>query len=161
MVIRSPVTTLFFIAGLINSFATAAFRVGHAMVPSQFNRLNPNFSLKKAEKVQNTFFQSHILYEPNAVDEVVRGLASQQGKVIENSVTTDLSQQLFKGDSPFGLDLVALNVQRGRDHGLPGYMKFRKLCGLPTVTNFNELKDLNIFPEDMANRLASVYSYVR
>ena len=72
------------------------------------------------------------------------------------SVTPDLSQQLFNFKG-FGLDLVSLNTQRGRDHGLTGYMRWRTLCGLPTATNFNQLKDMKIFPDETATRMASVY----
>ena len=35
-----------------------------------------------------------------------------------------------------GFDLVALNIQRGRDHGIPGYNAFRRALGLKPVTSF-------------------------
>ena len=37
------------------------------------------------------------------------------------------------------MDLVALNVQRGRDHGLPPYLEWRKICGLPKITSWKQL----------------------
>jgi len=37
------------------------------------------------------------------------------------------------------MDLVSLNIQRGRDHGLPGYNEFRRVCGLKRINSFNEL----------------------
>lgn len=50
---------------------------------------------------------------------------------------------LFKEPgSGFGLDLVSLNLQRGRDHGLPGYNEFRETCGLRKLGDFNELFDI-------------------
>jgi peroxidase len=37
------------------------------------------------------------------------------------------------------MDLISLNVQRGRDHGLPGYNDFREVCGMPRIQTFEEL----------------------
>ena len=37
-----------------------------------------------------------------------------------------------------GFDLVALNIQRGRDHGIPSYNEFRELLGLGKVSSFSD-----------------------
>ncbi len=42
-------------------------------------------------------------------------------------------------DTGFGMDLISLNLQRGREHGLPGYNEYRKVCGLKPINSFKEL----------------------
>ena len=56
------------------------------------------------------------------------------------------------------MDLVALNIQRGRDHGLSGYNEFRELCGLQRVKTFDLLTDL--IPLKLVERLKLLYSHV-
>ena len=62
----------------------------------------------------------------------------QKSEDYDSNFVPAVSNQLFD-EGPFGLDLIALNIQRGRDHGLPGYIQYRKSCGGKTITNFDQL----------------------
>ena len=45
-------------------------------------------------------------------------------------MNSELTENLFEAAHAVALDLAALNVQRGRDHGLPPYLEWRQWCGL-------------------------------
>ena len=45
-----------------------------------------------------------------------------------------------------GLDLMAINIQRGRDHGIPGYVEYRRICQVGKANSFNDLTS-NISPQ--------------
>lgn len=49
-------------------------------------------------------------------------------------LTRTITEEMFGST-----DLGTINIQRGRDHGLPSYMKFRQLCGLPIAQTFNQV----------------------
>ena len=42
-----------------------------------------------------------------------------------------------------GTDLIARNIQRGRDHGIPPYIEFRKLWENKIVSDFEDLDDIS------------------
>lgn len=55
----------------------------------------------------------------------------------------------------YGLDLVSLNIQRGRDHGLASYPNWRELCGLSRPKTFDNMTSYT--DVDSLNSLKAVY----
>lgn len=53
------------------------------------------------------------------------------------------------------MDLVSFNMQRGREFGIPGYMEFRKFCGLPTSGSWEEM--FGSMPNETINRYQSIF----
>lgn len=60
-------------------------------------------------------------------------------------VIDDVRNFLFGEPGDDGLDLVSLNIQRGRDHGLGSLTEMRSTLGLSPVTTFAELTDDSMF----------------
>ena len=56
------------------------------------------------------------------MDSILRGLADFSTQTFDPFFTKQLSKSLFTENPPFGagMDLLSLNIQRGRDHGIPG-----------------------------------------
>ena len=47
----------------------------------------------------------------------------------------------FRYEKPFGFDIVSLNIQRGREHGIPDYNSMRVKCGLRKANSFEDLSE--------------------
>ena len=73
-------------------------------------------------------------------------------RIIENAARNDL----FLDDEGNSFDLASLNIQRGRDHGLPSYTAFRKFCELDAkeVQDFRDLQDIE---RNSIRKLSRVY----
>jgi len=109
--------------------------------------------------LSSTFFNPELMYVPGELDKFLVGLATQPRQKFDNVVSQQLTNHLFQGkNNQFGMDLVALNIQRGRDHGLPGYNAFREVCGFGRVKQFDLLTDL--IPVKIVERLKLLYSHV-
>lgn len=49
----------------------------------------------------------------------------------------EIKSAFLKNEDGFGLDLVAIALKQGRDHGVPGYTTVRSQCGLGKVSLFS------------------------
>jgi len=124
---------------ITNEFSTAAFRFGHSLIPGIINvyntvgrNINPTFQLK------NAFNKPELLRLTGMFDGLVAGLTRDPIQKFDSGFVDDVTNNLFDGDRN-GMDLVALNIQRGRDHGLAGYNKYRDICGLGRASSFSDL----------------------
>ena len=112
-----------------NAFATAAYRFGHSLIQPEFDRLNNQYEPVPEGPLSliNAFFNSSALADSGGTDPIVRGLVAKNPRRVDEFLNSILTNRLFSDDPTTpGLDLASLNVQRGRDHGLPGYLTWKQ-----------------------------------
>ena len=92
-------------------------------------------------------------------DSFARGLVMVPMEQNDNTIAEEVVHHLFemKQKKFSGLDLAAINIHRGRDHGLSGYNKFREFCGRGRATEWRDLD--NDIPGSGINKLQSVYMH--
>lgn len=125
---------------IANSFSTCAYRFGHSMLNTKLMRLDQDGN-EVAEghlSLALAFFNPGEL-DQHGIDPYLRGLMTQPAQEIDAQVVGDVRNFLFGQPGSGGFDLVSLNIQRGRDHGLPGLGVMRQRFGLPPVNDFDDV----------------------
>lgn len=143
-------------ASLTNVFSTAAFRYGHSLIPNEFAQLDNNFD-KKYEPVvlQEAFFNRKFIND-RKIGPTMRGLVGNMSNNVDDSFAISVARKLFVGVGSTGyLDLTALNIQRGRDHGLPAYSKYREACGLSVPKTWDDV--IAIMLDGAGERFRNIY----
>ncbi|KAJ3213002.1 Dual oxidase 1 [Entophlyctis luteolus] len=88
---------------------------------------------------QKVFWDPVPTVEEYGIGEIIMGMASQVGEREDNIIVEDLRQFVFGPLELSRRDLMAINIQRGRDHGLPDYNSARYYMGLEKKTDFNDI----------------------
>ncbi|KAK5650907.1 hypothetical protein RI129_001936 [Pyrocoelia pectoralis] len=135
-----------------NSFATAAIKFFNSLFDDYIGTYDHHRKLQRLYILKDYFNKPNIL-EDN-FNGLIRGLATQESLKLDLNYVDSIKNHLFQSKG-HGYDAISLDIQRGRDHGLPTYTSFRSLIGYPNVTEFSELED--VIPMKHLNLLREVY----
>ena len=122
---------------IASEFSAAAYRVGHTL-------LSPNLLLVGADGETDQISLAQAFFNPAGVEDlgisaILLGLASQTAQEVDSLVIDEIRNMLIRGPGGPVFDLAALNIQRGRDHGVGDYNTVRLAFGLPAVESFAEI----------------------
>ncbi len=138
-------------ASITTEFSTVGYRVGHSMLSSVLRTGQSGTIL-----LRNAFFNPSYI-QTNGIDQLLLGGSLGTMQKIDTRVVEDIRSFLFGAPTAQQLlDLAALNMQRGRDHGIPDYNTLRAAYGLTKVSAFTEVtSDVTV-----SNGLAQLYDTV-
>uniref|UniRef100_A0A8D0CUP0 Eosinophil peroxidase n=1 Tax=Sander lucioperca TaxID=283035 RepID=A0A8D0CUP0_SANLU len=144
-----------------NVFATAAYRFAHLMIQPFMFRLDEQYQEHPkfpSPLLHKSFFAPWRVIFEGGLDPIIRGLVGHQAKLNTQNhmMTNELRDRLFKFFAKLAMDLASLNMQRSRDHGLPGYNKWRGFCGLSQPQNQSELANV-LNNTNLAKKLMDLY----
>ena len=144
--------------GIMNEFSTAAFRLGHSMLSPELLRLRKNGrSIPPGDlSLRDAFFSPWRITNEGGIEPLLRGLVSNRAQEVDVHIVDDVRNFLFGPPGAGGFDLASLNLQRGRDHGLPGYNDVRLAFGLSPAVTFADITR----NRTLQDRLRSVYGTI-
>ncbi|MHC5062426.1 MAG: peroxidase family protein [Planctomycetota bacterium] len=144
-------------ASIANEFSTGAYRFGHSMLSPVLQRLSADGSVSSEGSLplKDAFFSPQEIVD-HGIESILRGLASQRPQEIDCQVIGDVRNFLFGQPGAGGFDLAALNMQRGRDHGLPRYNDLRRAYELEPAHDFNDISSVPALNQALARMYDSV-----
>ncbi|XP_067337021.1 thyroid peroxidase [Channa argus] len=146
-----------------NVFATAAFRFGHATISPILRRLNESFQeheLFPHLRLHNTFFSPWRIVKEGGIEPVLRGIIGTPAPSVGANmlVAEEVTERLVVLNVPQYVDLASLNLQRGRDHALPGYNSWRNFCGLKVIKTLDDLREV-VMDNRVAEKILKIYKH--
>lgn len=138
-------------------FSTAAFRIGHTLVGNTLTMRGEGMSDMPSIPMSDVFFPHSNKIVKSGVDVYLRGAMYARAQEVDTQASNMLRNHLFSNvDGVQGLDLIALNIQRGRDHALPSYNELRRLFTSTVAQNFSDITS-NVA---LQNQLQTAYGNV-
>ena len=144
-------------------FSTAAYRIGHTMVTSAVRLLDEagQSTVETPLEVRDVFFNPEPIHQGH-LDAILRGQLATLAEEVDAKIIDDLNFFLQAPDGMSGFSLAALNILRGRDHGLERYLEVRAALLGDVDPGTVAANDFSVITSDAADQaaLAAVYASV-
>ncbi len=142
--------------GIAAEFSGAAYRLGHTLLSDNIRTLDSDGL--GSISLRNAFFNPQSISE-NGVDNILLGLNYQESNDADHRIIDGVRNNLFGPPGSGGLDLAAINIQRGRELGIPDYATvYNSLNPDATIENFADL--IPIFGADVVPLFEEAYDSV-
>ena len=126
--------------GIANEFSAAFYRFGHSMLDPELLLVDNAGVTTDTLSLRDAFFDpDYLKADPTRVDRLLMGLSVQHSQEVDTLIVDDVRSFLFGPPGAGGMDLAALNLQRGRDHGLGDYNTLRTAYGLSPAASFSDI----------------------
>jgi peroxidase len=136
-------------AVVYNEVATGAFRC-HTLVRDLFSRCTPDGKRIDQLWLHDISHKARYLYDyaNNGIDSLLCGSLYDYGFSHDGNFAHQIHHRLFESTNRNGYlwrnDLVAINICRGREHGLQSYNAYREYCGFKKAYYFEDFgKQIN------------------
>ena len=125
---------------LMNEFATVAFRFGHSQVSDTFHGAFPWL-------LEKHFFGNHSVPDIFVVGgggkfwmKELSGASNQSCPKVDLIAGNAMRNHFNKHNE----DVIARNIQRGRDHGIPDYGTLRKACKMASINGTQRPDEIEV-----------------
>ncbi|KAJ8676079.1 hypothetical protein QAD02_011865 [Eretmocerus hayati] len=142
----------------INGFTSGAFRFLHSLIEGHINLVADNYATTEVFRLSDYYFRPHIVETNSNFESLLRGLVTQTMQKSDVNFDKEVTEYLFRSASRYGMDLESLDIQRGRDHGIPSYNSYRELCNLGRAHGFHDL--INEVSLNHIEKLQTYYEHV-
>jgi peroxidase len=122
---------------ITEEFAGAAYRFGHSIVSDEISAISNLGEFTSEQTLAESFFEAPETFAATGADGLLRHLSGDLANPLDAQIVDGLRNFLF--DPPDGMDLAAINIQRGHDLGLGTLNQTREALGLAPYTSFDQL----------------------
>ncbi|MFH4976071.1 hypothetical protein AB6A40_002780 [Gnathostoma spinigerum] len=144
-------------ASVLNEYASAVGLFFFSLFPDRLSMYASSGDRLSQKPWSILFDDPSLLYNRDKFDDILRFLLYEPIRKPGLQMNSQFKDQFLRGAGNVGLDLAAIIIQMGRDHGIPSYTTVRKGCGLSTPENFSDLNEIVLNTVDIS-QLSQLYA---